>query len=478
MITQNPHKVKSLEEKEKVQEERIQQVLAVKYRKLPYSVRWAPLVPIFNIFSWVFTGYSFLIGVAAISAGIYLHWKSTVSIIVACVLAPVIAGGIEWLKRICNYNFWSSGISEDDWSKENAAGMVVTTVASIGLAYWGGINLPELTSTPPTAIIASLENVEAIRADYDSQIEKQEQAIAQFDDAAPRWKGVMNKENTKQLGEMNDALTALMTAKNTAVQDAEHRNRQKQVDVEDANKAENALYSAYKEDTGWLFAIIAIAVELLMIIPFWQKERYYYNCYLERGGGSGTITPLHIQTIAQQPIQQQNINSIITTNPNQAPPSTAAPTTPLTRVVVSGFASGIGVQDKEEKEEVQNASNPLYKAYKTNEQQEKEPDVELKENPAEQQETVILKNTYTHCKDGGGQTEMTLPQIQARVRQYQKSVDEAIAKIEDHAKAGDDINVKFWKGLYPGRVKNLTYWQQAEQQLKQQLQKIKETLGE
>lgn len=483
MIQQNPHKVKSLEEKQWLEEERTQQKLNKVFQKLPYSVRWSVVVPVCNVFSWTFTAYAFAIESFAIAFAIYIHYQSTISLITGVVLGLVLGGGIELIKRACNYNYWHGGIAEDDWSKGNAAGMVLMTLASVGLAFVGGLNLPEATTTPPPAIVAQLEDVEAIRADYDSQIAMQEQSIAEFDKAAPRWKGVMNKNDSKRLGEMKEALSNLMTAKNTAVQDAQHRNRQEEADAADTTKAENALYNEYKANTGFLFALVALVIELLIPLPFWGKEKYYFNCALERGMVTKNQNKQQIIVNQQQtsPHSTPQVNIIPNNNqqnvpPNQAPPTSPSPTTPVTRVVVTGFTSGAGgIQEEKqpENEASENASNPLYKAYKADEEPKKEvvteEPQEKEQQPTAEPETIIIKNTYTHSKNGGEKTEMTLPQVQARVRQYQKSVDEAVGNIEAFSKAGDDMNVKFWKGLYPGRVRNLTYWQQAEAQLKKQL---------
>lgn len=482
MLGKNHYKVKSAEEKERIAAERMTEKLQERYRKRPYSIRWAPVEPICNIASWTLTGYSFFINSFAIAFGIYIHYQSTLSIIVGLVLGLVLGTCIEAIKRLCNYNFWHGGISEGDWSKGNAGGMVISTLASVALAFWGGLNLPELTTSAPIAAAPLLEDISSIERNYDFQIETLNKQITDFDKSAPRWKGMLNRENSKQLGDLNKQLTELMQSKNTAVSDAQYRNRQKEVDAADGHKAETLLYNEYKAETGWLFAIIAVIVELLMPLPFWAKERYFFNSALELINGEPVVVPvIPIQPQVQPNIPvNQPINPIITNpnDPTQAPPTNPSPTTPITKKPI-GFVFG----DQPENEIVKNASNPLYNEFEPvftpPVTPEKEPEKEVQEPPKHTIEKIVLKNTYTHTKSGsGGTVEMSLPLVQSRVRQYQTKVDEAIANIEELSRVGDDINLKMWKGFYHERNKQLLYWQDAEQLLKQQIQLIKETVGE
>lgn len=505
MLQQNVHKVKSKEQEKTIKEERLREKLQKRYEKRPYSERWAVLDWVANVFSWLFTGYAFLIEAFAIAFGMWLHYKSTVSIVAGIFVGIVVSFCIEALKRVCNHNFFNSGISEGDWSGSNFGGMALTLALSTGLAYWGGINLPEATTTPPAAVMPEQENIETIRTDYDAQIASIDSSIQQYNKDAPRWKGKMSKESIKKLGEMNTALNERMEEKNTAIRDAKHRNRQKISDNLTAYNAATSLYKEEKEEVKWLFGLIALIVELLNPLTFFFKERYYWNCILERGISDGHTPPLDpIQNDLTQPLQahtqpqtpqRNNVQNPIITPipPNQAPPSGGGTLphsgTAPERVQIRGFVHE-NTQENEPKKSAEtglykgfehffNAETPvihykiaetdLYKGFEPVFEPTKEP---VKEEPKEEPkepEAIVLKSTHTHIKESGDPVEMTLTQVRGRVAQYQTRVDEAIQKIETASSDGD---ASLWKEVHRDRAKVLAYWKQAEERLCKQLQAL------
>jgi len=484
MLQKNVHKINARAQEKEMHEQRLREKLEIRYEKRPYSERWAVTVPVSNLFSWAFSGYAFAVESFAVAFGLYLHYQNTVSLILGITLGIIVGIGIEVLKRVCNENMFHSGLSEGDWSGGNILGMLFAMAASTGLAFWGGLNLPHATTTPPEYHAPALENIEQLRADLQEDINTQIKGIEDAKKTGKKDASGKYTSNTlaKKITDMETKLQEAIELKNKTIADAQQRNLDREQAAKGEHNTKTLVYTESKEDTGWLLAVISLVIELLIPFTFWAKERYYLKSALERGTGSTTIpiTAVRIPTPPVIPIQQnqppiypiqQNQPPIVPpfdpgqTNPNQAPPVTQ--TTPLKRTIVQGFV----FEKDPEWEKIQ----LLSKKPQTHVYTEFEPPKEIEKIVEKEVEKVITvqqqtppKSTYTHTKDNGETVEMRLSEIRARIRQYTERVEDAENRI---LKAESDMDKKLWKETMRDRARTLLYWRDAERLLLEQIGK-------
>jgi hypothetical protein len=457
MIQKNSDKNNIQQNKEKREEAALMDKLRNKYKSRSYSQTWSLAYHAVFYSSFLFNAFSFATGAFAIYSFIgqsLTFLGAILSLLVSVAIGVGLATIIEVLKRSSSSNFFQAWIFCKNFKPTYFFGVLVMGAISIGLSFYGSTKIPAMVSTPPAAPTPLLQNIASIEADYNNQIDNLQKQIDDIKENAPRWKGKLNRETTKNLNNLTSQIAALQVDKNTTLNAA----RQHNIDATNAadQKHQEQLQAHEAETTGlgYTLGYVSLFTELLFLACFLIMEIYLDRCALERGivyGNDSQAQPVAAPTPPSNTAPQQPQTAVANHTSNPQTPTAAPPVNSPRRTIIQGF-----VQTR--KDPVQTiVQKPQKQPYTVHTPciQKNEPPVKESVQDLQQQIRDVYKDMYTHTKKNGDAVQMRKTQVIARVKQYERKVQELEQKI------GSGQWTEATKARYKQHAKTLEYWQNA-----------------
>lgn len=458
MIQNNYQKNKIEQNKEKREEAALMDKLRNKYKSRSYSQTWSLAYHAVFYSSFLFNAFSFATGVFAIYSFICqsLTFLGVVlSLLVSLGIGVGLATIIEVLKRSSSSNFFQAWIFCKNFKLTYFLSMLMMGAISIGLSFYGSTKIPATVSTPPAAPTPLLHDVEAIQADYTAQIAALQQQIDNIEEKAPRWKGVLTGDSQETINALISKISVLQTQKSTELAEARKHNIAATNAADQKHQEQLQAHEAETTGLGYTLGYVSLFTELLFLACFLIMEIYLDRCALERGivyGNDSQAQPVAAPTPPSNTApQQQHQTAVANHTSNPQTPTAAPPVNTPRRTIIQGF-----VQTK--KDPVQTiVQEPKKQPYTVHTPciQKNDPPVKEPVQDLQQQIRNVYKDMYTHTKKNGDAVQMKKTQVIARVRQYEKKVQEIEKKI------GSGQWTEATKARYKQHAKTLEYWQNA-----------------
>jgi len=296
----NQYSILANELLDKSNKEQLRHRLTDKYQPKKFSTRWQSLRIASLWTSYLSNLLSLLSGTFAIGTFIYLQVGQLLpyGLGLSVLLATFLAALLETFKRHSSSNYLQAAFQYQRWKSLNLLSMLLLTGLSIGLSFYGANKVPIMTNPNPTLLVTNLEDVEAIRSDYDNQIsnknaqikEKQTQITTFIANNQSQRTGQLSsaksvrtghKKLNEELAALEKDLSTLQSTKNQLIIDAQNRNRTATEQTDQQNAALLITHEQDMESYGSTLAYFSILFEMIFILSILFCEFYDYRSYIE-----------------------------------------------------------------------------------------------------------------------------------------------------------------------------------------------------
>lgn len=396
-------------------ESKLAQRLIQKYKLKPFQER-------FNNLRWATIIISMLCHFLAIIASSTFIYSKIIAIIrnfqysmiIAGIISFVVLCIIEILKRDITQklfqDFYQFGTKYNYTWRMLLVILLIST--STLFSYYGGFDVVQTISTPPSYIEPAKQNTQQIKSDYTISIQKAKDNAESFKQSRT-WKGKLSEQDAKRYSSMLHNIEALQQQMLNRIATVENQNREDIIQSKIEFEKKSNQFNDTVRQKGSGLAHISIIGELLLILCLWFLEFFDFR------------------TISQYAILENDKSSNQTIIKQDSNPGNNTQQQP------------IGFFTKQQKQQQVKNQLPQGITQKT-------------------QASIIYTERHTIEHKG---KHYTIARINNFIREYQKRIKQSEIKLKKYRDKGDINRVAKEEMIINNRVQQLQYWLDKKQEL-------------
>lgn len=264
---------------------KLQKRLARKYRHKPYEESYRPLYYIALVVSYFCNGIS----IATASSFVFSYVFSILSavpnpFVFAVGFTGFVLVTIEVLQRTLAPKLFQNYFQFN--SKALVVPIAILSIISITLSYLGSPEFVTLVQKPPVKQEVVLEDIEAIKTDYNNQIAQAREDANNFRDARV-WRGRLSDADGNKYTALLASVDELREKKDQEVASAIERNQSSEAKAEEDYTQATLAYNSQVESRGVNLGIIAIMSQLVFFLCIGYIEWFDWRTiaqYIDRDG--------------------------------------------------------------------------------------------------------------------------------------------------------------------------------------------------
>ncbi len=298
--------------------------LQEKYKEKPLHVRLKTTRSATLAYSYLANSVSFLTGFFLISYflsnGLSNHIGKFTSILIASIVGLLAMSFIEYLKRSSNDSFYISVFRYKAFKILPFIGILVTTGASVALSYYGGLEIPSTTNTPPKLKEINLISIDDVKKEHSTiinEIKKEQKNY--FENNKKRnsfggWR--LSSSLMPTYNKFNERIIAAEKERTNQINLTNKSNQeQKQqaiIELEKATQKHKTLTAKQSNVLGYLVLIFEVGFLLAMWFLHWLDwKTYVLLLAMDSINDKPTTTP---PTPKSEKGEQAPQNTVITSN--------------------------------------------------------------------------------------------------------------------------------------------------------------------